>query len=130
MNEYSPWHDAFGPVFSAEALTRNGVAVIDDLITIHTTEVTVVYPHGQFTGNPDGLHRNEVLISIWNEMIAPAMVDGTGSEYTLVAWYLGHQRKTDGGYNKLARADEFLLADNPKDEAARVISKMLGRWRH
>jgi hypothetical protein len=58
-------------------------------------------------------------------MIAPAIVDGTSSEYTLVAWYLGKLRETDGGCNKLSRADEFLLADSPEDNVICLVYLLL-----
>lgn len=46
--EDNPWAKTFGPVYTAEGLTRRDVTPDDSLVSIHSSEGTVYYPHSQF----------------------------------------------------------------------------------
>lgn len=92
---YSPWNETFGACYADTGLIRRGVVPNESLVSIHTTEGDVLYPHTQFKVSGvirPGLVSLEVRqagLELWGKYYKAAIEEGIIDEYTAASFYVG-----------------------------------------
>lgn len=82
MSRVSTWSDVLGPFYSEAYIERNGIDK-EGLIGLTTGDGDVVYPHAQFDRQGDEIvGRREQVITLWSELIVPAIDEGVVDEWT------------------------------------------------
>jgi hypothetical protein len=133
--EGNPWDDTFRAVYSEEGLIRRGVVPAESLISIHSSEGTVLYPHFQFkaVGQIEpGLARLAVRtggLEIWAKYLKHAIDDGIMNEYTAAAMFAGRNIIKPGEPSYIEELDSPQTTEERRQEIERSIDITMKSWR-
>lgn len=114
-----------GPFYIESKLLYLGVAPVNDLVSLQTSDDVAVYPHAQFDVLDDGsLVRREGVISIWNRIIKPAIEEKIISDWNAAILLF---RETEEGVSNAA-----LIAGNPTEveRASNQIARVISRFKN